>query len=104
MTVKIDSLTMNGGRRTYCDVEVIFSEYFAGGTAIILGGEDGPIGVATVYLDGQPPASGCVWIKDWSENEGVFDSLTKAGVIEPTGRTAPTGFVVAHEAQLLVQS
>lgn len=57
---------------------------------------------ATVSLP-VPPASNCLWIKDWSENEGVLDSLVKAGVVKPTGRVQATGFVEAHEAELLVK-
>jgi len=71
-------------------------------TAIqILSKNNEPLSTATVWLHEQP-AEGCVWIKNWSENEGVLESLTEAKIIEPTGRTCPTGWVEAHEAKLLV--
>jgi hypothetical protein len=41
-----------------------------------------------------------VWIKDWSENEGVYDALVSSGVIEPTEVTMPTGFVEARLGRL----
>ena len=42
-----------------------------------------------------------VLIKNWSENKGVLDVLAKAGVIEDTGRTYPTGFCHANICKLL---
>lgn len=42
-----------------------------------------------------------VWLKDWSENEGCVDALVKAGLVEVTGNTWPTGFVQAIEAKIL---
>jgi len=99
--IRIPEVVMNGNV-TYHDVELRFGRYHNGCIALALGPEDDPLGVATVNLIGSPPAEGCVWIKDWSENEGVLVSLVMAGVIARTGRTATTGYVIAHEAQLLV--
>ena len=99
--IRIPEVVMNGNV-TYHDVELTFGQYRNGNIAITLGPEEDPIGVATVNLVGNTPAEGCVWIKNWSENEGVLASLTRAGVIEPTGRTAHTGYVMAHEARLLI--
>lgn len=75
--------------------------YADGSPALRLWGDEGLIATATVFLAGQPAAEGCVWIKDWSENSGMLATLIAAGVIEPTGRTAASGFVVAHEGRLL---
>lgn len=85
---------------TYRNVAVDRSKYAKGGVALLL--FDGPelVATATVWLPTQP-AEGCVWIKDWSENEGMFDSLVAAGVIEETGAVCSTGFVVAREGRLL---
>ena len=58
---------------------------------------------ATVSLIpyGNPkPAFGCVWLKGWSENEGIPEALVAGGVIELTGRSTSTGFVVAVEGRL----
>lgn len=89
------------GGTEYRDVEVRRNGRYADGSpAIQLWDAQGPLATATVWLP-EPPAEGCVWIKDWSENEGMLDSLALAGVIEVTGRVAPTGYVVAHEGRLL---
>jgi len=32
------------------------------------------------------PMKCCFFVKDWSENEGVFDALVEQGVVEDTGR------------------
>jgi hypothetical protein len=42
-----------------------------------------------------------VWIKNWSENEGVVAALTDAGLVEVTGATWPCGYTYAIEARLL---
>jgi hypothetical protein len=84
----------------YDDVIVVRSVYHLGGTALQLQHEGEPLATATVWLD-VPPAKGCVWIKDWSENEGVFDSLVEAGVIEETGAVCHSGYVTAREGRLL---
>ena len=68
-------------------------------TATTLQGE--PQFTATVALD-ELPADGCVFLKGWSENEGIPEALVKAGIVELTGRTVPTGYCEAVEAKLLV--
>lgn len=50
----------------------------------------------------KPPPVGCVWIKDWSENEGAFAALIAAGIIEDTGLREPTGWVEAKCGRLLL--
>ena len=68
-------------------------------TATTLQGE--PQFTATVALD-KLPADGCVFLKGWGENEGIPEALVKAGIVELTGRTVPTGYCEAIEAKLLV--
>lgn len=65
--------------------------------------------VYTVCLAGSPdqynrtpaPKPGHVWLKGWSENEGVPAALEEAGLVELTGREWPTGFTRAVEGRLL---
>lgn len=88
----------------YCDeeVELSFGCYGDGSTAIqgkSLLGE--PIFTATVALD-EKPKEGHVFLKGWSENEGVPDALVKAGIVQLTGRKIPTGYCEALEAKLLM--
>ena len=58
--------------------------------------------VATVNLPEHYLADGHVFIKDWSENEGVLRALYDAGIVTNTGFTVQTGYVKAHECKLLV--
>lgn len=84
------------------EVELSFGQYGDGSTAIqgiSLQGE--PIFTATVALD-EKPTEGCVFLKGWSENEGVPEALVKAGIVELTGRKIKTGFCEAEEAKLLL--
>ena len=86
----------------YCkgDVELNFSRYGNGSTAIQAFQDGEPMFVATVALDELPPV-GHVFLKGWSENEGVPQALERAGIIQLTGRKIPTGYVEAEEAKLM---
>jgi len=81
--------------------------YGNGGLALKLVDEETkePIATATVNLEGQaPPApNGHVFIKDWSENEGMLEALVTAGIVEDTGNTATTGFVEANLCRYIGQ-
>lgn len=84
------------------EVELQFGKYQNSSTAIqafSLYGE--PEFTATVALD-EKPKEGFVFLKGWSENEGVPNALEKAGIVELTGRKLPNGYCEAEEAKLLV--
>jgi len=57
--------------------------------------------VATTMILGYDPAPGCVFIKNWSENEGVYEALFAAGVVGPIIRKIPAGFTEAYECKYL---
>lgn len=81
-----------------------FARYGSGELAMIVRDENGMTRLkATVslvpYGADDPGEFGC-WIKDWSENEGVADSLVRSGIIRLTGKTFKTGFVEAKHAEL----
>lgn len=82
------------------------ARYGDGSTALIINSlEDGScICTATVSLeaDGALPAEGNVFIKSYSENEGVLECLVQQGIISEPLQTMPTGFVVVYECKLLV--
>ena len=87
----------------YCNEEIELSfRYYENGSRAIQGftlqGE--PQFVATVALD-EMPAEDCVFLKGWSENEGIPEALVRAGLVELTGRKIPTGYCEAEEARLL---
>lgn len=87
-------------------VAVQKSHYAVGGaTAIFLvcmdpdeAGE--PYCTLSVNMDLNPPAEGCFWLKDWSENELIAEWFIKEGLIEPTGVAIKTGFVTAREVRI----
>lgn len=54
--------------------------------------------IATVCLD-EKPSDGCVWLKGWTENEGIPEALEAAGVVMLTNRI--NGETGAVEALLL---
>lgn len=58
-----------------------------------------PLCMATTNVAGYHCDPGHVLIKDWSENEGVYVALLKAGIIGPVVREVPTGFVKAYECE-----
>lgn len=81
-----------GGHR-YPNVELKWSHYVddpenvVPALRLIVDGEYGPepLAVATVNLPDVELADGCILVKDWAENEGMFESLIDAGVIEDSG-------------------
>ena len=82
---------------------VYFDRYRADDSvAVLVRGEDGePYYTASVCIPGTPPADGCFWCKDWSENDGVSHALFKAGIAHWTGRSAQVGYAVAEEMRLV---
>jgi hypothetical protein len=83
-----------------CNVSLL--QYPNGRTAIQLNAEDGePVATATVNVPTYPLGEDEVLIKDYAENAGMLESLTEAGIIEPTGITIPVGHVQTHICRLL---
>lgn len=81
-----------------CLVQV--EKYQSGYKAIrLIDGEDGQsVVIATVNLEELD--SDEVAIKDYSENEGVYDALLNAGVIHPKHRELKSGFISAPICRL----
>ena len=89
----------------YMDEDVLleFAKYENGRIAIRALTEQGePAFVATVNIPQATPAEGCVFLKGWSENEGIPEALVKEGVVELTGRKIATGMCAADEAKILI--
>ena len=83
------------------EVNLHFGNYGDGSPSITATSLDfEPMFKATVALN-EKPADGCVFLKGWSENEGIPEALVKAGVVELTGGGVSTGFCLAIEAKLL---
>ena len=100
-----DGAPLRVGATRYMPSGIIrFDQYRSGETAIEIIDQHGePQYVATVALVpyGAPhPGEYGVWLKGWSENEGVPEALVNAGIITLTGRKHPTGFCEAQHAEL----
>lgn len=85
---------------------VEFGEYLNGEIAITIYNIEGErIAVASVNMEGKgakTPGPKHVWLKGWSENEGIPEALEKAGILKRTGETHPTGYCQAEFAEMLV--
>ena len=81
-----------------CEVQV--EKYQSGYKAIrLIDQEDGQsVVIATVNLEELD--SDEVAIKNYSENEGVYDALLEAGVITPKHREVSTGYVTVPVCKL----
>ena len=64
--------------------------------------DDSLVAVSTVNLPEFFLEDRHVFIKDWSENEGILSALEEAGLIKVTGVTVPIGHVYAYKCRLLV--
>ena len=93
------------GPAKYFQAATVFAgKYPADGTTVLVSGmgtEDQQVYTVCLAHDPAPTGKDIVWLKDWSENEGVPEALVEAGIVELTGAHWPTGFVAAKEARLL---
>lgn len=63
--------------------------------------DDGsPWGTLTVNIPETNINANHVWIKDWSENEGVLNALIKSGLVKSLDITQPCGHCRAHLVEL----
>ena len=88
------------------EVELLFTHYDRNNSIVIEGRsfEGEPEFVATVCLPDEKLVENHVFLKGWSENEGIPEALAKAGVVRLTGRKVRAGFCEAIEAEILVPS
>lgn len=105
--LQLDSITL-AGHRYNGPIDVEVTGYLAdGGIAIILvTREDGYpdlLSKVTVNLSqqGLQPDEDCVFVKDWSESEGMLKAMEEAGWMKATGRRVESGYVRVPEARLL---
>lgn len=78
---------------------------YGGGIALqLFDANDGElISVCTVNLPEEELGENEVFIKDYSENEGMVNFLVNEGIIELTGETVQSGFVSVPKARLLIE-
>lgn len=77
------------------DCQLEFGYYQNGRPAIeLIDTEDGqPIATATVNIPDYPLLDNEMFIKDYSENEGMLEALVKAEIVVDTGKRITQGFV-----------
>ncbi|TRZ50078.1 MAG: hypothetical protein D4S01_07405 [Dehalococcoidia bacterium] len=63
-------------------------------------GDGEPIATATINLVNEYCGPDEVYIKDYSENEGMLDTLVTAGVIEEPMERVQSGFIKAPRCKL----
>ena len=96
---------MCGPAKHFKAATVFHSKYPADGSICLVsdvGTENQQVYTVCLAADPAPLIPGNVWLKDWSENEGVPEALVEAGIVELTGVTWPAGYVYAKEARLLL--
>src|SRR4051812_12345873 len=84
------------------DVWIELGKYANGRTAITLHDDEGQVACATVNLPEYDLQLGEVIIKSYSENEGMFEFLTRNNIVGATGREIQTGYVKVHVCKLLI--
>jgi len=93
----MNTVTFNGW-----NCKAIITKYADGNAAILL--EDAstgePIATASVNIPEANVADGFVIVKDYSENEGMLDALTEAGIVSFTGSYINSGFIEAPLCEL----
>lgn len=74
-----------------CEIQI--EKYHNGNKVIrLVDAEDGmPVAVATTNVEGLQPDE--IAIKNYSENEGMYKTLVKAGVISPMHKEIKQGWV-----------
>ena len=95
-----------------CDCEVVKHQYNNGRTALelIIAENDEtrelykgePMATATVNMPSFNLESDEVVIKNYSENEGMLETLIVAGIVTPTGKSISNGFVSCPVCKLLI--
>ena len=85
-----------------CEIEL--AAYSNGRIAILLNDKDTGehILTASVNVPEYNLKEDELFIKDWSENEGILKALCEAQIIEDLGQSEPMGFVDAHLCRLLI--
>lgn len=65
--------------------------------------EDGsPVAVATLHMPELALAADEVIIKDYSENEGLLDTLVAAGLVSAPLRVVPSGYITLYICRCLL--
>ena len=84
--------------------QITFSTYPNGRTCILIMNEVECVAKATVNIPVIPLQKDEVLIKDYSENQGIFQDLIEMGVIVPPITKIHNGFVEVYKCKLSEES
>ena len=89
----LKSFTVSYGTQSYC-LSVELDEYRSGGLAVQLLEEPSQeyFTTVSVNVEGLNISDDEFVFKTYSENEGLFEAMLAAGIVEPTGRSVSLGF------------
>lgn len=62
-----------------------------------------PVATCSVNLPDEPLSDNEIFIKDYSENEGMLKALIERGFVEDTGRRVPSGWVNIPVAKIIIK-
>lgn len=78
-------------KKWHCDIK--FGQYNNKRIAMQLVDSEGPVAVATINFPDEQLEEDEIIIKDYSENEGMLDSLIEAGIVSEPLRYTSSGYV-----------
>jgi hypothetical protein len=80
---------------------VVRTTYADGNTCLMAVSDIGePYGILSVNIPESEIHEDCVWIKDWSENEGILEALVDSKLVESLPVTRPCGYTSAQLVKL----
>jgi len=85
-------------------IHVVRTTYADGNTCLRAISEEGePYGVLSVNIPESPVHEDFVWLKTWSENEGVLEALIESNLVEKLPVTHPCGYANARLVKLTLK-
>jgi len=86
---------------TYLNCSLQFHKYQNNQPALVIYHEDDVLLKASVNMPELSLPPGYIFIKNWSENEGILEALIENQVIEPPKCYIPSGFVNVYVCKLI---
>lgn len=94
-------MNLNLVDRIYRDVVFVKTKYTDESVAVIAITDDGEkLTNISVNMNTPPSIPNAIYIKDYSENEGLVIQLEEAGLVTPTGLTMSSGWVEVAEYEM----
>ena len=94
-------MVINLKHGNYTDCSIKLSVYHNGRTSLSVMTSGIPLLKASVNLPDHELPTGCIFIKNWSENEGILSELIRHNIIEDTDIFVSSGYVDVNVCKLL---